>query len=105
MLEILFCGGEQCIGISSQKPPLTLDGFALVTELRFLFYFHSHPAGVPELGKEDHNQGQKKYWQQMGPSTKDSETSCSLGSPAASLVLGPSTGPPQSPGSATNSLY
>ena len=92
-------------GISSQQQLLTPDGFVLVTEFRFSFYSHSCPAGVPEMGKEAHNQGQKKYRQQMGPGTKDSETGCSLGSPAASLVLGPSPGPPQSPGSANNSPY
>lgn len=92
-------------GISSQQQLLTPDSFVLVTEFRFSFYSHSHPAGVPELGKEDHNQGQKKYQQQMAPSTKDSETSCSLGRPAAPLSLGPNPGPPQSPGSANNSRY
>lgn len=92
-------------GISSQQMFLTLDGFVLSTEFRLSFYSHSHPAGVPELRKEAHNQEQKKHQQQMGPGTKDSETGYSLGSPAASLVLGPSTEPPQSPGSANTSLY
>lgn len=83
----------------SQRPFITPDGFVLVTEFRFSFYSHSHPAAslVPELQKEAHKQGQKKYLQQMGLSSKDSAPGepstfvelCGWGCPRDALHKGP----------------
>lgn len=85
--------------LRSQRPFITLDGFVLVTEFRFSFYSRSHPAAslVPERQNEARTQGQKKYQQQMGLSSKDSAPGepgtcvglCGWGCPRDALRYGP----------------
>lgn len=57
-------------GISSQQQLLTPDSFVLVTEFRFSFYSHSHPAGVPKLGKDLIIRGRKNTSSKWVPAPK-----------------------------------